>query len=357
MKNKVKFLFKVLILLFSIAILLSGGSFGSSQDINPGVDINIPEEVVREKKWLVSVVVPTYNRAELVERAVQSVLSQTYSDLEVIIVDDASTDDTGVRIKALQDIDHRVQYIRHGRNRGAQAARNTGIQAAKGEYLAFLDSDNEWLNEKLQRQVDLFSNQDVSLGAVYCGFCRVSANGDLLARYTPRYRGFVYKQALGEWLTDTSTLVVRKDILEKIHGFDENVSAYQEWDLCIRMARECEFDFIPGCLTLYHEHTLPSISKDFLRDASGYLGVVETYRKEILRECGGRTLSAHYLKSGRLFVRADQFGLARACFLKSIRYDPLNIKAMLHFGASLLGKDIYSFLRSHRYANYSIAKA
>jgi glycosyltransferase involved in cell wall biosynthesis len=293
-------------------------------------------------------VIPTYNRAELVERAVHSVLSQTYSDLEVIVVDDASTDDTRDEIKALQDIDHRVRYFRHDRNRGAQTARNTGIQAAKGEYVAFLDSDNEWLNEKLQRQAALFSNKADSPGAVYCGFWRVSANGSILAEYIPRYRGLVYKQALGEWLTDTSTLVVRKDILEKIHGFDENVRAYQEWDLCIRLARECKFDFVPECLTLYHEHTSPSISKDILKDANCYLGVVETYREEILRECGRRTLGEHYLKTGRLFVRADQFELSRAYFLKSIQYDPLNIKAMIHFGASLLGKDIYKLLRSYR---------
>jgi hypothetical protein len=164
----------------------------------------------------------------------------------------------------------------------------------------------------------------------------------------PRYRGRVYKQALVEWLTDTSTLVIRKDILKKIHGFSENIGAYQEWDLCIRLSRECEFEFVPECLTLYHEHTLPTISKDFLRDANGYLSIVETYHKEILRECGERTLSQHYLKTGRLFVRAEQINLARVYFLKSIQYDPLNIKAVIHFGASLLGKDIYRFLRSNR---------
>jgi hypothetical protein len=140
---------------------------------------------------------------------------------------------------------------------------------------------------------------------------------------------------------------VRKDILEKIHGFDENIRAYQEWDLCIRLARECEFDFVPECLTLYYEHTSPSISKDFLRDANGYLGVVETYREEILHECDRRTLSEHYLKIGRLFILADRFDLARAYLLKSIRYHPRKIKAMIHFGVSLL-KDVYRFLRSGR---------
>src|SRR5512139_1572721 len=110
-----------------------------------------------KKNPLVSVVIPTYNCGGLVERAVHSVLSQTYSDLEVIIVDDASTDDTGDRLKALQQVDHRVRYFRYDSNRGSQAARNTGIRLSKGKFLAFLDSDNEWLPGKLQRQITLFS--------------------------------------------------------------------------------------------------------------------------------------------------------------------------------------------------------
>jgi glycosyltransferase involved in cell wall biosynthesis len=293
---------------------------------------------------LVSVIVPTYNRAELVERAIHSVLSQTYPDLEVIVVDDASTDDTQDRIKTLQQSDHRIRYFQHNMNKGAQAARNTGIQAAKGEYIALLDSDNEWLPRKLERQMALFSRKADSLGVVYCGYWEVSVNGGVLNKYVPRYRGSVYKQTLGDWLTDTSTLVVRIDILEKIHGFDENIRAYQEWDLCIQLARECEFDFVPECLTLYHQHALPTISKDHLRGAFGYLGVVDTHREEILRECGRRTLSEHFLRIGRLFILAERFDVARAFFLKSILCYPLKIKALMHFWVSLLGENVYRFL-------------
>lgn len=303
---------------------------------------------------LVSTIIPTYNRAELTERAVHSVLSQTYTDLEAIIVDDGSSDDTRDRVKALQQVDHRIKYFYHDINRGAQAARNTGVDAARGQYLAFLDSDNEWLPRKLEKQMALFSDKSDSLGVVYCGYLKVSTGGDVLTEYMPRYRGLIYKQTLGDWLTDTSTIVVRKDILEKIHGFNDKVRAYHEWDLCIRLARECEFDFVPECLTIYHEHALPSISKDYLRDVHGYGDVIDIYREEILHECGTKTLSEHYLKMGRLFVLAGQFDVARAYFLKSIRCSPLQIKAMVHFGASLLGKDVYKFLRSRRQAKFPI---
>ena len=313
---------------------------------HPQEEIHVLDDVMRERSMLVSVVIPTYNRADFVERAVYSVLSQTYPNLEVIIVDDASTDDTQGRIKALQQVDHRIQYFRHESNRGAQAARNTGIQAAQGGYIAFLDSDNEWLPRKLERQMTLFSHRADSPGVVYCSYWEVAPSGNVLNEYVPRYRGLVYKQVLDNWLTDTGTLVVRKDILEKIHGFDENVHAFQEWDLCIRLARECEFDFVPECLTLYHQHTLPSISKDRLRDAYGYLGVVNTYHEEILRECGRRTLSEHYLRIGRFFISADRFDLARVYFLESLRCYPLKIKAMMHYGVLLLGKNVYRSLRA-----------
>lgn len=308
----------------------------------------VPGNAMQEKTPLVSVVIPAYNRAGLIERAVHSALSQTFPDLEVIVVDDGSSDNTHDRIETLQKNDHRIRYICHETNQGAQAARNTGIRSAKGQYIAFLDSDNEWLPEKLQKQMALFLNKTDSLGAVYCGYHKISAAGSILAEYKPQHRGFVYKQTLSEWLTDTSTLVVRRDILEKIHGLNEKVRAYQEWDLCIRLSRECAFDFVPDCLTLYYEHDAPTISKDLLRDANGYLGIIETYRGEILRECGRSALSEHYLRIGRLFIGADQYGLARAQFFKSIQYDPLNFKAMIHFGVSLLGKDVYQFLRSVR---------
>ena len=100
---------------------------------------------------VVSVIIPTYNRAHLIGRAIRSVLDQTYQDWELIVVDDASTDDIPGIVKGFTD--GRVKYIRHDENKGAAAARNTGIQAARGAYIAFLDSDDEWLPEKLERQV------------------------------------------------------------------------------------------------------------------------------------------------------------------------------------------------------------
>jgi glycosyltransferase involved in cell wall biosynthesis len=294
----------------------------------------------------VSVVIPTYNRSQLIERAVNSVRSQSYRDLEVIVVDDASTDDTRDRVEAIQRVDSRVRYVRHETNRGAQAARNTGIEAAHGKFNAFLDSDNEWLPNKLSLQIPKFTGGAKALGVVYCGFWRVSAAGERLHKYEPQYRGAIYQFALQQWITDTSTLVVRKEILKSIRGFDESINAYQEWDFCIRLARVSEFDFVPECLSLYHEHDLASISKDHLRDASGYLRVVDLNKAEILHNCGRRAISMHYLRSARLFILAERLDSARAMLWKSVQFYPLNTMAILHLGASLLGGRAYDSLRS-----------
>ncbi len=102
----------------------------------------------------VSVIIPTYNRANLVSRAIKSVLNQTYQDFEIIVVDDCSEDNTEEIVKSFND--SRIRYIKHKKNKGGSAARNTGIKRARGKYIAFLDDDDEWLPSKLEKQIMLF---------------------------------------------------------------------------------------------------------------------------------------------------------------------------------------------------------
>lgn len=118
-----------------------------------------------QERPTVSVILPTYNRAHLLERAIQSVLDQTYPDFEIIVVDDASIDNTVNIIKGI--INERIRYIRHEKNKGAAAARNTGIKLAKGKYIAFQDSDDEWLRDKLEKQIKIFETVSPEVGVVY----------------------------------------------------------------------------------------------------------------------------------------------------------------------------------------------
>ncbi|MFC7193467.1 glycosyltransferase family 2 protein [Halosimplex aquaticum] len=115
----------------------------------------------------VSVIIPTYNRATLVKRAIQSVLNQTFKDFELIIVDDASDDETPEVIDSINDA--RLEYIRHDLNRHGGAARNTGIKYASGKYIAFLDDDDEWYPTKLERQVERFETVSNEIGSFIAG--------------------------------------------------------------------------------------------------------------------------------------------------------------------------------------------
>ena len=294
----------------------------------------------------VTVVIPTYNRERFVGRAIRSALAQTYSDIEVVVVDDGSTDDTQIQVESLAQADVRVRYLRHETNRGAQAARNTGIRAARGKYVALLDSDDEWLPEKLELQMSLFSQGGDHLGVVYASYWRVPSDGAPSIEHLATFRGDVYRTALAQWIADTDTLVIRKDILEQAGLCDESIRAYQEWDLCIRLARYAEFDFVPQPLAIYHIHSSPTISKNLLLSAWGYLDVVEAHRDEILRECGAATLSRHYISAGQQFILADRFDLARQSFLQAVRVTPVYPKALLHISVALLGRRGYEVLRS-----------
>jgi glycosyltransferase involved in cell wall biosynthesis len=253
---------------------------------------------------LVSVIIPAYNRGKFINRAINSVLFQTYSNLEVIVVDDGSSDDTIAKIRVLQKNDPRVKVFRHQHNRGAQAARNTGIRLAQANFIAFLDSDNEWLPYKLERQMPLFSSGEKDLGVVYSGFRWDYADGRKSINSLPRYRGDIYRDALRNWIADTSTLIVRKEILYKAGLCNEGIRAYQEWDLCIRLARFTKFEFISEPLSIYHCHDDPTISKQLFNSVKGYLDVVVSHRAEMATKIGITGLLMHFYAIIKMILKA-----------------------------------------------------
>jgi len=298
---------------------------------------------------VVSVVIPTYNRGKLIERAVQSVLAQTYQDLEVIIVDDGSTDDTPRVVAALAEEDRRIHYLRHETNRGAQAARNTGIWAAGGEYVAFLDSDDEWLPDKLATQMAAFEQGPPNLGVVHCGYRTEHADDQPPQDKCFTLRGNIYRELLANYgLGPTSILVVKKEHLERAGLFNERVRSWQEWDTCIRLARHCEFDYVPQSLVVYHLHDSPTISKDLFLSGLGYLDVVGLHRSEILRLCGQDVLAKHlefaryqFVLAGYELLESRKHKQAAKVFIRAARVKPFRWKLLVHASAAMLGPRVY----------------
>jgi GT2 family glycosyltransferase len=211
---------------------------------------------------LVSVVVPTYNRADALPATVESVLAQTHEELEVLVVDDASTDDTPA-VMADYD-DPRLEYLRLPENRGGSAARNRGIEAADGEYVAFLDSDDRWRPTKLERQLSLLRSRGNDWIAAYCDVTR-PADGDtgrlewLLGRALggeePRRREGG-EELIEEVLTDRlhtsagSTLLVEREVATAIGGFDESFERFQDTEFLVRVLERGKLAHLPEELVL-----------------------------------------------------------------------------------------------------------
>lgn len=230
---------------------------------------------------LVSVIIPTYNRAYCIGNAVQSVLKQDYENMEILIVDDGSTDDTEAVIKSIEDT--RIRYYKNSVNSGAAAARNTGISLAKGKYIAFQDSDDEWLEGKLKQQVELLENSDY--GMVYSCFEREFPDGRV--EKVPRdgiqqeaKEGYIYPYLLAESFISTQTMLVRTEILKQIQGFDESLKSYEDYDLAIRIAKCCQVAFLDEVLV--HLHTLPdSIDMDMMRGLISSCYLLKKYEEDL----------------------------------------------------------------------------
>lgn len=201
---------------------------------------------------LVSVIIPAFNRAATIERSVCSVLTQDYASLEVIVVDDASTDGTVAVLSSCTD--PRLRVVRQPVNGGAAAARNRGIQEARGSFVAFLDSDDEWLPGKLSRQMELFARADGRLGLVCTGLEWVSAGNEKTV-IRPEREGMIYEAMLQSnvLVGASGTAVIRRAVLDMIGGFDTQLPAIEDYDFFLRICRLFEVACIPEPLARYHD--------------------------------------------------------------------------------------------------------
>jgi len=193
----------------------------------------------------VSVIIPTFNRAHMVCRAVGSVLGQTYKEFELVVVDDGSTDDTGRRVR---EFGNRIDLVTHETNRGVSAARNTGIRFSKGTFLAFLDSDDYWLPEKLEAQVEFLTKHPDR---------KICQTEELWMRRGRRVNpgkkhlkpsGDIFFPSLERCLVSPSAVVLRRSLLAEVGLFDESLPVCEDYDLWLRIACRYPVHLIPRVL-------------------------------------------------------------------------------------------------------------
>jgi glycosyltransferase involved in cell wall biosynthesis len=204
----------------------------------------------------VSVVIPTFNRAHSIKRAIDSVAAQSLRDFEVIVVDDGSTDDTE-RVVSEAGIPQ-LRIIRHPRNRGAAAARNTGIGAATGTYIAFLDSDDAWHPDKLARQIAALSVAPPNIKACATGFTSNAGGRILTVRPDTSSALFRSQILFGCKICAGTTLVIERSAFNEIGMFDEQLRRLEDWDLLIRFVERFDVLFLPDPLAVIHVSSDPA---------------------------------------------------------------------------------------------------
>ncbi|MDI6765245.1 MAG: glycosyltransferase family A protein [Bacteroidota bacterium] len=279
------------------------------------------ERTTSEK--LIFIIIPAYNTAHLIGRSITSVLLQTYQHFEVIIVDDGSTDNLNYALARFKD--NRIRSIRHEANRGGSAARNTGINAARGEYIAFLDSDDEWLPEKLEKQIEVFRKSSNDVGMVYTGWRWIrEKDGKIIQDKIPAQRGNLHQLLLSiDCIGSMSTPLIRTSLLHAIGGFDEKLPARQDWDLWLRLSKVCRFDFVPEVLVNYYVRT-ESISGNTLNKIKGTEIVLEKYLDEF--KSLPSALAGNYIVLTILYLIDGDVTKAREMMRKSIQSDSRNWK-------------------------------
>jgi len=288
-------------------------------------------------KPAVTVIIPTFNRASLVVRAIRSVLGQTCQDWELIVVDDCSTDGTEQAVRGFSD--NRITYIRHDRNRRGGAARNTGIRYAQGEYVAFLDSDDEWLPEKLQKELEVFRNSDPAVGLVYTGKMILDESGRVLEVRMPTKSGWVY-DALLDWdfIGSCSRVTVKKQVLDRVAGFDETFVNCQDYDLWLRVARASKIACVPYCLV--KRYLVPDrVSASVRIICEAWEQILKKYRSEMKP----RTEARHLSRVAILLFNYDPYR-ARALAWEGLRLRPVQPWLVAAVAASILGMDSYRWL-------------
>lgn len=213
-----------------------------------------------EEQSLVSIILPTFNRENLVSRAIFSVINQSYENWELIIVDDCSEDNSITVIERFLK-DNRLKLIRNKKNLGGSGSRNVGIEYSKGDFITFLDSDDEYLPDKVKLQVNLFKNSKINnLGVVNCGRFD-ERNGKIYSSWLPKFKGDVRVPLLSKDKVgaNTSLLMVTRKVLENNIRFDNNMPAGQDWDFLIRVCLKFNMDFVNHHLVIIHHHNGPRV--------------------------------------------------------------------------------------------------
>lgn len=298
---------------------------------------------------LVSVIIATRDRASHFPAAVAGALAQTHRDLEVIVVDDASEDETPRLLAGLRGEDERLRTVRLEQPGGAPRARNAGARRARGSVLAFLDDDCVWSTDKLERQLSALSAER---GVVYCRQAVQDTDGRWIVEGQAGAAEHGLDALLRTNYIGTNMLLIRRDLFEAVDGFDESLPRLQDWDLVLRLARYTRFAYIPDVLVrgVMVEGGISLTPGPLPRAAER---MIERHTPHLTRS----QLAALHYGLGKFLLADGHAAPARAFFRRAVRLDPRSPLHWAGVAASLLGPWSARLVRSWRQRGAAIEMA
>ena len=232
---------------------------------------------------LVSAIITTYKREpHILKRALESVINQTYKEIEIIVVDDSPSDYLRRdEIEKMVNCYENVKYIKHETPQGACVARNTGMNQSHGEYIAFLDDDDEWYPQKIEQQLNAFVNDKIAL--VYCGNDVIDDDTGVFKHDKRKFvSGMIFDSLIEDnFIGSTSYPLLRKDRLVEIGGFDALMQSSQDYDVWLRIEKKFEVTYIEESLVLYHIHSGDQITKNPRKKIAGLERIYSKYKEYI----------------------------------------------------------------------------
>jgi glycosyltransferase involved in cell wall biosynthesis len=271
----------------------------------------------------------------LLPRAIGSVLAQSFTDFELIVADDCSQQDIRSLVESYRD--PRLLYVRRERNGGAPAARNSAIARARGEFLAFQDSDDEWICDKLQLQVDAIRSEPPSTAMVFCGMLR-NAGGQVSYYPAPHlvpgpesYHATVQMNAIAF----TQTWLVRRDVFLETGPFDESLKIWDDWDMLMRLTSRHEVRYLPQALALSHVSP-DSVTRDLPARARDLRRIINKYEPKASRN--DKFLGQLYYLLGRFQYLNGEMAEARSSLRRALSYNHAGLKPAALLLLSVLGE-------------------
>ena len=282
----------------------------------------------------ITVVTPTYNRANLLQKAMKSILEQTLEDWEYIIVDDGSNDGTEEVVKELTD--ERIQYIKFDQNRGANAARNRGIQEACGEFVSFLDSDDILEPNHLEQVASVLDSSEEKIGGVYTSHRTVGSDKIVHLNIANNILNHPHQVIEDYSVGGFSVLTFRKSIFEKVGVLDTDFQAFQDREFLIRFLDYYELLPVENVLVTYHMH-----QERISTDPNRKLGALDELIMKHGHRFSNKGWSHIWYTRGFLYMYQGDIIESNACFRRSFSHDYTNWLALFQVLLSLFGKHIF----------------